>query len=447
MKTKQYRTAPIPTHDMPKGIPYIVGNEMAERFSYYGMRTILVVFMTQHLINAAGSKAPMTDAEATSWYHLFASATYFFPALGALLADVFLGKYRTIIALSTVYCLGHLALALDGTRFGLALGLTLIAVGSGGIKPCVSAHVGDQFGATNHHLLTKVFGWFYFAINLGAFASTLMTPLLLERFGSHIAFGVPGILMLIATVVFWMGRHKFVHIPAGGTAFFREVFSREGVGSLMRLFVIYAFVSVFWALYDQTGSAWVLQAGHMDRNLFGVEILSSQVQAINPILVMLLIPFFAYVVYPAINTVFPLTPLRKIGIGFFLTVPAFLIPAWVATQIEAGIAPSILWQLLAYAVITMAEVLVSITCLEFSYAQAPKRMKSFVMACFLASVSLGNLFTSAINFWIQNEDGTSKLAGASYYYFFAKAMFVTALLFVPVAMRYRGKTYAQDEAQ
>jgi len=431
---------------MPGGVPYIVSNEMAERFSYYGMRTILVVFMTQYLVKGAGSPAPMNEAEAKSWYHLFASATYFFPALGALIADVFLGKYRTIITLSIVYCLGHLALALDDTRFGLALGLSLIALGSGGIKPCVSAHVGDQFGKTNHHLLEKVFGWFYFAINLGAFASTLLTPLLLHRFGPHVAFGVPGLLMLIATVVFWMGRHKFIHVPPGGTAFFREVWSREGAGSLARLFVIYAFVAMFWALYDQTESSWVLQAEHMNRTLFGVEWLSSQIQAINPILVLAFIPLFTYFVYPTINKIFPLTPLRKIGIGFFVTVPAFLISARIETQITSGATPSILWQFLAYFVITTAEVFVSITCLEFSYTQAPKKMKSFVMACFLMSVSLGNLFTSAINFLIQNDDGTSKLSGVHYYLFFAALMFVTAILFVPVAMRYRGKTYAQDEA-
>ena len=118
------------------------------------------------------------------------SAVYFTPLLGAIVADAFFGKYKTIVSLSVVYCLGHLALALDETRLGLAVGLTLIAIGAGGIKPCVSAHVGDQFGKSNGHLLTKIFGWFYFSINLGAFASQIMTPILLDRFGPHI-FGVP----------------------------------------------------------------------------------------------------------------------------------------------------------------------------------------------------------------------------------------------------------------
>jgi proton-dependent oligopeptide transporter, POT family len=145
MARQPYRTAPVKTTGMPPGVPYIIGNEAAERFSYYGMRTILVVFMTRHLMDRSGELAPMSDEQAKYWYHQFMSAVYFFPILGALLADIFLGKYRTIIGLSIVYCLGHLALALDETRVGLAVGLTLIAIGSGGIKPCVTAHVGDQF--------------------------------------------------------------------------------------------------------------------------------------------------------------------------------------------------------------------------------------------------------------------------------------------------------------
>src|SRR5262245_41033849 len=132
-----YRTAPDPTPGMPGGVPYIVANEAAERFSYYGMRSILVVFMTKHLVDSAGAAAPMSDTDAREWFHVFAAAVYFTPLLGALLSDIVLGKYRTIVSLSVVYCLGHLALALDDTRLGLTLGLTLIAFGSGGIKPCV----------------------------------------------------------------------------------------------------------------------------------------------------------------------------------------------------------------------------------------------------------------------------------------------------------------------
>lgn len=444
MRRPSYRTTPIATDRMPPAIPYLVANEAAERFSYYGMRAILVVFMTEALLSSDGSLDVMTDAEARSYFHLFASAVYFFPALGAIVADVFWGKYKTIVTLSLVYCLGHLSLAVDHTRIGLAIGLTLIAIGSGGIKPCVSANLGDQFGHANSYLMTKAFGWFYFAINLGAFASTLLTPLLLEQYGPHLAFGVPGLLMLIATWVFWFGRMQYAHIPPSGRAVLEELTSREGLRTVLRLSAIYVFVAFFWALYDQTSSAWVLQAKHMDRQWLGIEWLPSQIQAVNPVLIMLFIPIFSYGIYPVLHAIFPLTPLRKISIGFFVTVLAFTVSAGIEEQISSGLRPNIVWQLLAYVVITAAEVMVSITCLEFSYTQAPRKLKSFLMALFLLSVSLGNAFTSLVNYFIQSEDGTSQLAGASYYWFFAGVMLAISILFIFVAKAYRGETHLQE---
>jgi len=440
-----YLTAPVPRTSMPGGLPFIIANEAAERFSFYGMRAILVVFMTQYLLDASGSLDVMSEEDAKGWYHLFVSAVYLTPLLGALISDGLLGKYRTIILLSLVYCAGHFVLALDDTSRGLAVGLGLIALGAGGIKPCVSSHLGDQFGSSNQGLLARAFSWFYFAINFGAFVSSLAIPWLLQHYGSAIAFGLPGVLMLLATLIFRAGRYRFVHVPPGGRRFLKEAFSRTGLGALGRLTVVYLFIAVFWALFDQTGSSWVLQAGQMDRLLFGVELLPAQIQAANPLLVMLLIPVFSYLLYPAINRVFPLTPLRKIAIGLFVAAAAFAIPTAVQLSIDQGGSPSIGWQLLAYVVLTSAEVMVSITCLEFSYTQAPKTMKSFVMAFFMLSISLGNLFTSAVNFFIQEPDGSSKLEGAEYFLFFTLLMLVTAILFMLLARFYRGQSYVNAE--
>jgi POT family proton-dependent oligopeptide transporter len=432
----RYRTEPLRIPGTPPGIPYIIGNEAAERFSYYGMRAVLVVFMTQYLMGADGRPAPMSEEEAKGWFHLFVSATYFTPILGALLADGWLGKYRTIIALSLVYCLGHLVLALDDTRGGLLLGQSLIALGAGGIKPCVSAHVGDQFADTNRHLLSRVYSWFYFALNFGAFTSMLLTPWLMAHYGSSVAFAAPGVLMLVATAIFRAGRHRFTHVPAAGMAFLRAGLSGEGLRELGRLAVIFAFVAVFWALFDQTGSSWVLQARKMDQTLFGFRVLPSQIQAANPLLILLLTPLFYYGIYPLVERRIRLTPLRKIGAGMFLAGLSFVLAAWIQQAIDAGGRPSIAWQLLDYLILTSAEVMVSITCLEFSYTQAPKAMKSFVMAFFLVSVAAGNLFTGAVNFLIQNPDGTSKLAGAGYFWFFAGLMLATAALFAVVSRFY-----------
>jgi len=529
-----YRIAPIETKGIPAGIPYIVGNEAAERFSFYGMKTILVVFMTQYLLSAQGQPNYMTDTQAREWMHLFVASAYFFPVIGAIIADAFLGKYVTILALSIVYCAGHLCLALiDLPSAALAAtldpkgwmvaGLVLIAVGSGGIKPCVSAHVGDQFGHANKHLIEKIFGWFYFAINFGSFFSTLLTPWLLKNYGAGWAFGVPGILMALATVVFWMGRNKFTHIQPRGLRYFGETFGMSGLKSIFKLVPLYLFVAMFWSLYDQGGSAWVEQAQQMNLHFMGIIWLESQVQAINPLLILIYIPLFAYVIYPLASKVIKLTPLRKILIGFALTVVSFAIAAYAQGLIEkeeahfdetilpmvlrgdvdvaatckamrleeqnscaveletvcakpqdkssekppytamakpiikAGVAvmkdgstqranwPTVGWQLLAYVVITAAEVLVSITCLEFSYTQAPPQMKSLIMSFYLLSVSLGNLFTAAVNRFTMDANGNSTLVGANYYWFFTKLMIGATVLFVFVVVLYKPREYLQDD--
>ena len=432
-----YKTQSDHSNTVPAGIPYIIGNEAAERFSYYGMRAILMIYMTQYLVNSSGQFELMSENEAQAYFHLFVSAVYFMPLFGALLADGLFGKYRTILLLSLIYCLGHFTLALDNTRMGLLLGQSLIAIGSGGIKPCVSAQIGDQFGPNNQHLLTKVYSWFYIAINVGAFAAMLIIPWLLNNSGPAIAFAVPGLLMLLATVLLWLGRHHYIHKPPAGMKFIKEMCSQVGLKRLAKLASIYAFFTVFWALFDQTGSSWIIQAQKMDRLLWGIELLPSQIQAANPLLIMLLVPLFTYFVYPRLNRYFVLTAIKKMQLGLFLTVVAFAIPSFIQMQLDAGLTPSILWQILAYVLLTSAEVMVSITCLEFSYTQAPATMKSFVMAFYFLSVALGNLFTSAVNFFIHNTDGSSKLAGADYYWFFTGLMLITAVLFLWVSQRYQ----------
>jgi proton-dependent oligopeptide transporter, POT family len=487
---------------MPGGIPFIIGNELAERFSFYGMKGILTVFMTQHLMNAAGEPANFSDEKAKSVYHLFTASAYFFPMLGAILADVLWGKYKTILWISLMYCVGHGCLALmdlgpitgawDMAPF-MYIGLAFIAIGAGGIKPCVSAHVGDQFGAGNKHLLTQVYNWFYFSINVGAMVSTILTPILLEKVGPWAAFGLPGVLMAVATFLFWTGRHRFVHVPpAGWENFKRETFSPEGKRALRNLSPLFLiFVPVFWAIFDQTGSAWVLQSESMDRRFLGVIWLESQIQAVNPFFILVLIPVFTYGVYPAISKIYPLTPLRKIGIGFVLTAATFALSAlieiwiaqrsgavmtslWAAMNAEgempsrlADIArqakdmgwtqdqlvpyldamPSIGWQFIAYIILTAAEIMVSIVCLEFAYTQSPPKMKSFLMGVYFLGVSLGNIYVSGVNIVMEQmkdpETGATPLDGANYYWFFAGLMMAAFLVYLVWAKTYKGQTYIQ----
>lgn len=458
MAASQYRTSPEPITTMPPGIPYIVGNEAAERFSYYGMRSILVIFMTTFLLNGAGELDPMSDTQAKKYYHLFVFLAYLFPLAGAYISDCLWGKYRTIIALSLVYCLGHAALAVDETRLGLGIGLSLIALGAGGIKPCVSAHVGDQFGTQNKHLIERVFGWFYFSINFGALLSTLLIPELLEprpavaawypagMRPAQVAFGIPGVFMFLATIVFWLGRRRYAHIPPSGAAFFIELRRPEIRATILRLCGLYAFFTIFWCLYEQTSSAWVLQTKAMDRNLFGWQMKESQVQFVNPLLILLYVPLFNYVLYPAVGKFVKLTPLRKIGCGLFLTAAAFLISYQIEVWIEAGRTPHVGWQLLAFVIITAAETMVSITGLEYSYRQAPNALKSLIMSFYLLSVSLGNLLTYAVNAAIEKEDGSSRLAGTTYYALFTGLMFATAIAYAFVSTRFTEREYVQGDA-
>ena len=399
----KYRTSPLVTDKMPPGIPYIIGNEAAERFSFYGMKAALAIFMANYLGVLGGNN--LTEAEATTYVSWFNTAVYLTPLLGAVIADSFFGKYRTIMSLSIVYCLGHVCLAFMGVggvaQFWLLAGLGLISLGAGGIKPCVSAHVGDQFGNKNQHLITNTFNIFYFSINFGAVVSNLLIPWVLKWYGPHWAFGIPGVLMALATLFFWMGREKFAHIPAEGSSFIKELKSREGLSVIGKLLPLVIFVGIFWCLFDQTASRLVFQAERMDRNIFGIEVLPSQIQAANPFLILVLIPLFTFVIYPLVGKKIKLTPLRKIGTGLAIMAIAFLIVSLSQEAIDRGEVPHVSWQLLAYLILTSAEVMVSIVALEFFYTQAPRKMKSLMMAIFLASVSVGNSFTAVVNNWIQ----------------------------------------------
>lgn len=445
----------------PGQIRFIVGNEACERYSYYGMRSILTVFMIQVLL--------MQEAEATATYHLFAGACYLFPLLGAYLSDRIWGKYKTILYLSLVYCVGHAVLAIWENKAGLYAGLGLIALGSGGIKPCVSAHVGDQFKANQQHLLKKVYELFYFMINFGSFFSTLITPWTLKAYGPSVAFGIPGVLMFLATFVFWMGRNDYVHVPptkSDGHGFFHVVKSAfknsssrksgekfldgalkdhskeqvEAVRSVFDIAKLFAAISVFWALFDQHGSSWVIQAMNMDLMFMGIQFEASQISAWNPIMVMGLIPFFSLLVYPALDKMgFKTTPIRRMTLGMFVGAVSFGVVGALQMWMDGGDKINVMWQFFPYLLITMAEVMISITGLEFAYTQAPRSMKSSIMSIWLLTVFFGNLITayvSKVNFF--------PVASTGYFMFFAILMGLFAIIFWYMGTKYKVKNYMEN---
>jgi POT family proton-dependent oligopeptide transporter len=446
MARREQLTAPPATTKMPPGVPYILTNEAAERFAFYGATSILTIFMTNHLLGRDGTLSVMGDESAKEWFHWFTAAVYFIPILGAIISDVWFGKFKTIIWFSLLYCVGFFVLAWDHTRLGLAGGLILIAIGSGVIKPCVSANVGDQFGPSNKHLIERVYSWFYFSINVGAAVSMFLCPWLLDRYGPMAGFGVPAVFMIIATIAYWLGRRKLVDVPPAGKLDWAGTLDKEQRITLVKLCIIFLFVSMFFALYYQSQSAWVLQAEKMNLRWAWITWQPAQMQAANSILILVMIPAFSYGIYPALSRIRPMTPLRKMMIGMFVTAGCFLVPIWIETQIQKGAQPSIGWQFVAYIFLTAAEVLVSIPALDFAYTQAPKKMKSLIQSVNLLAMSLGNIFAAIVNHVIKNADGTSKLPGASYYWFFAGAMVVTAIVFIPLARWYTQREYIQDEA-
>jgi len=436
----------------PPQVKYIVGNEACERFSFYGMLSILVLYMNEHLL--------YTEREATVYYHLFIMANYLTPLVGGFLADRFFGRYRTILSISFAYVLGHAVLAFWETRAGLLAGLSLVAVGAGGIKPCVSAFVGDQFPPSQRTLMQRVYGWFYWSINLGSGTAKLLIPFLLATVGPRIAFGLPGVLMAIALVVFWAGRPHYVMAPPSGPnphgflRVVRDALSRLGTGkpgerwldlaahrhppeaiegarSVFRIVGVFAAVTVFWALYDQKGSTWVFQARQMDLWFMGRQLNAGQLQALNPFIVLLLIPAFNWGVFPFLERRgVSLAPLRKMTAGMFVTALSFAAAAVVQTAVEAGHPPHALWQLPQYLLLTIGEVLVSVTGLEFSYTQAPRSMRSTIMSLWFLAIFLGNSLTAVVASLVTAR-------GATMFWIFGGLMVLAALAFRLIARRYR----------
>ena len=512
-------TSPMPAdHNPPKAkmppqVPYIIGNEGCERFSFYGMRNVLTTFLISYLLLDVPEIERAVAAKDVM--HTFIIGVYFFPLLGGWLSDKFLGKFNTIYYLSIVYCVGHLCLAVfESYRPGFYFGLVLIALGSGGIKPCVSSFIGDQFDASNKHLAKVVFDAFYWIINFGSFFASLLIPVLLKYVGPSVAFGVPGILMFIATVVLWLGRKQYVITPPqpsdpngfakivraallekeGGTRVglgialtfglgailaatqfpvlgFVSTFciilvlliagigigtwlqlSRvearfaaddvAGVRAVLRVLVLFALVTPFWSLFDQKTSTWVIQAGTMTKPDW---FQPSQMQALNPLLVMTLIPLNNLVLYPALRALgLQVTALRRMGAGIAFSGLAWIVVGALQLRLDDGDALTIVWQVLPYALLTFGEVLVSATGLEFAYSQAPVKMKGVIMSFWSLSVTIGNLWVLLVNTAVKNDSMEARLTSltgmssiASQMFFFAIFAFVAAAAFALVARRYQ----------
>ena len=525
-----------PSGRLPRQIPYIIGNEACERFSFYGMRNILVPFLISSILLGYLPQGPDREGAAKDIFHTFVIGVYFFPLLGGWLSDRYFGKYNTVLWFSLIYCAGHACLAMfeDNAR-GFYSGLFLIALGSGGIKPLVVSFCGDQFDQSNKDRAKLVFDAFYWIINFGSFFASLFAPLLLRNYGPAVAFGVPGVLMAIATLVFWLGRHKYVNVPpsksdphsflnvvrtalrerrpgqgnAGTTiawagisvavamlalwalkavgapaAFWPESFgfvitaclalgvliafggwgaslqldrargvhpdiAVDGVRGVLRILIVFALVTPFWSLFDQKASTWIIQGNAMmvphDQWWWPSWLVkeAAQMQALNPLLVMLLIPFNNLVLYPALRRMgMQVTALKRMGWGIAISGVSWIVAGLLQLWIDGGAQVSLAWQSLPYLLLTLGEVLVSATALEFAYSQAPHAMKGVIMAFWYLTSTFGSLWVLLTNAGVRNDAfktliGQTGLSEPAFLmFFFAGFAFLAALAFAAYARTY-----------
>ncbi|XP_017114568.1 peptide transporter family 1 isoform X2 [Drosophila elegans] len=357
----------------PKSVFFIISNEFCERFNYYGMRTVLVLYLSRVL--------GYSDDTATVVFHIFTMFVYFLCIFGAIISDSWLGKFKTILYLSMVYICGSVLLTLGAIgplnlpmETFTMLGLALIALGSGGIKPCVSAFGGDQFKVPEQvKQITSFFSLFYFSINAGSLISTTVTPILREDvscFGDincyPLAFGVPAVLMIVSVIVFVLGRSLYKMKPPAGnmvvlvsstiwTALTTKCKQKktnprehwldyadvkydrqliDDVKVLMRVLFLYLPLPVFWALFDQQGSRWTFQATRMDGDMGSWDIKPDQLQVLNPLLILLFIPLYDVAFYPVLSLVGIRRPLQKLTMGGILAGIAFIISGVVEVNLE-----------------------------------------------------------------------------------------------------------------
>ncbi|CAH2091444.1 unnamed protein product [Euphydryas editha] len=347
--------------------------EFCERFSYSGMRAFLTIYLR--------SKLGYTDEGATEIYHVFSTFVYFFPILGGIIADNYLGKFRTILYLMFVYAAGNILVAVTAIpylelpkRLCTILGLFLITLGTGGIKPCVTSFGGDQFNLPRQEKqLALYFSILYFNICTGSLIAKTVSPILrsdVHCFGDKdcysLAFGAPGFIVLISIVIFVSAKSKYIMKKPEGNLLFDFIkcvslglknallkrtekhshwldstqhrydkrFIRD-VKKTLSILMLFTVLPMFWALLDQMGSRWTLQATKMDGHLGFITIKPDQLQVLGPIWILILIPLAQKYIYPYLEKYNILTnPLHKLTLGGVLAGVAFIASGLVEIYIK-----------------------------------------------------------------------------------------------------------------
>jgi len=460
--------SPVPTTH-PKGFWYIFSGELAERASFYGMKAILTLYLVQ-------AYAYSRD-EASKVMHLYVAACYFSCLIGGVIADRFFGKYWTIVLFAVPYIIGQfiVGLSVEYLTYGA---LILLALGSGIIKPNISTLMGmtyDQQRPSQTLLRTKAFSYFYMAINIGSFLSTLICPWLRDTFGKKItdpndpektiisdpttgylvAFMFPAILMCVAFAFFALGKKYYAKEVIDRTPATPEQTAAKWkvVGQVFGLFFVIMF---FWAIFDQHGSTWIYFAeDYLDLKVFGMTVAPDSIQALNPLFIVMFVPLMNWFYATMAKKGYKIRPTDKMLAGFALTAVCMGIHAvagYAAQGPDGTISKvSVLWQVFAFVIITFAEILISVTGLELAFTAAPQSMKSFVTSLWLVTVGAANLFvaTPVTQMYPSNKPGwMPKFANpADYFLFLTVLMVVVGVVFLFVAKRFNKGQEAAGSAE
>ena len=418
----------------PRGFWFIFWGELAERASFYGMKTLLLLYMIQ--------KLGYTDANSASVVSLFTASCYILPIAGGYVADRWLGKFRTIMYFALPYILGHIVLGTFTSEVGLYTALLLLAGGSGSIKPNISTLMGLMYQkAGKSHLITQAFSWFYMAINIGATITTFSLPFVRDHYGYSVAFMAPTILMIVSLGIFYLGKKHYPkedvrqqqHEPRT-----REQ-KREDRAVLVRLSGLFLLIVFFWSIFDQSYSTWTLFA--RDYMILDVDIFSwsfhlppDAIQSLNPFLIVVMTPLFAWIWSKTDkDETHRLPSTRKMLIGYFLVILCMGLMS-VAGYFGVQAKVSILWELGAYILITMAELCISVVGLQLAFEEAPERMKSMITGIFLCTVFLGDSLAA----WFSRI--YTGMAPANYFGMMTLMITVVTVLFYFVGRRFERRT-------
>lgn len=409
----------------PLGFWFIFWGELAERASYYGMRAILALYLVDRLGFSESSASVVVAA--------FGAAVYLLPLAGGYIADRGLGKYRTIVLFSLPYILGHVILGIESRPF-LYLALGLLAMGSGVIKPNLSPLMGltyQQQRPGQDQLLADAFAMFYFAINVGATASSWVMPLLRTWYGYAIAFLFPAGLMAIAFLLFAAGKPFYAVEPRRQASLTPEE-RRERWQTLMRLTALFVVVAFFWSIFEQSPSTWTLFAReYLDLQIGSWTLQPDQLQTLNPLLILVLLPALTVFWRVLARWGLPLRETDKMLLGFVLTAITMALMAVAGYRAEISGKVSVYWEVAAYVLITLAEICISVVGLELAFTLAPATMKSFITACWLATIFLGNLLNTQLTRLYKDV-----LAPGSYFALLTAMLVPATIAFVLIARRF-----------